>query len=386
MLNKKVDILIGVPSYNEADSISSIVSTIDRGLTRDFSTLKSLIVNIDSNSDDNTVGVFLNTKTKTQKDSIVVKSQQRGKGKNLIEFFKLAQKLEAKYVCTFDGDLTSLESEWPAKMIKPLMYGRLDFVLPIYTRNKFEATITNHFCYPLVTAWFCREVRQPIAGDFAMNKKFVDHILKVPVPHSAHFYGVDIFLTVNALGGGFSVGDVCLGRKIHKASFGKLFTMFSQVATSTIFALQNNKQECRCFPGGCQGYLSEAPVCVDKIYKKPQDKEIANLKQQAFNILKDQPQDRLKKYLGLLPENVKLILEQERVVDARFWIQILKSVLNFAYKKKPNENEAEKIAELLLPFFILRVISYFDEVSDRPNEVADAIVRAQVDRLMDSLG
>lgn len=43
--NKKIDIIVGIPTYNEADSISNTVQKIDKGLSKYFPEYKALIIN-----------------------------------------------------------------------------------------------------------------------------------------------------------------------------------------------------------------------------------------------------------------------------------------------------------------------------------------------------
>jgi len=59
--NKKFDIIVGIPTYNEADSIFYTVKKIDNGLSKHFPKFRRLIVNIDSKSPDATGRVFLST-------------------------------------------------------------------------------------------------------------------------------------------------------------------------------------------------------------------------------------------------------------------------------------------------------------------------------------
>lgn len=45
--NQKFDIIVGIPTYNEADSIANTVQKIDRGLDKYFPKHNALIVNVD---------------------------------------------------------------------------------------------------------------------------------------------------------------------------------------------------------------------------------------------------------------------------------------------------------------------------------------------------
>ena len=58
-------IIIGIPTYNEADNISRLTQKIDR--VADKLGVAVIIVNADSASTDDTVTVFMNTSTKNKK-------------------------------------------------------------------------------------------------------------------------------------------------------------------------------------------------------------------------------------------------------------------------------------------------------------------------------
>lgn len=69
-------IIVGLPSYNEAKRISNVVRQIDKGLANIYDPKECLIVNLDSNSPDETKNNFLSTRTECQKEYLEVK---RGK-------------------------------------------------------------------------------------------------------------------------------------------------------------------------------------------------------------------------------------------------------------------------------------------------------------------
>jgi len=65
---KSADIVVGIPSYNEADSIYFPVEQASKGLSIYFPSQSSVIVNIDNCSEDGTRDAFLNTPTKSTKN------------------------------------------------------------------------------------------------------------------------------------------------------------------------------------------------------------------------------------------------------------------------------------------------------------------------------
>ena len=86
-----IEFIVGIPSYMEADTIPFVTKQIDQGLTKYFTNLNTLIVNVDNNSEDDTKGAFLSTKTKTPKHYISTPRGVKGKGNNFLNLFKFAK-------------------------------------------------------------------------------------------------------------------------------------------------------------------------------------------------------------------------------------------------------------------------------------------------------
>lgn len=108
-----------------------------------------------------------------------------------------------------------------------------DYIIPTYARNCQEGNTTNHFAYPLLGMHFNGLApRQPIAGDFGLSARFARHVMKQGWHDYAYGYGIDIFLTLHALCGGFKATEISLGKKLHKPSFDKMIPMFREVAAS----------------------------------------------------------------------------------------------------------------------------------------------------------
>ena len=55
---RNAEIIVCIPSYNEADSISHPTIQADKGLKRYFGNKSSVIINCDNNSPDNTRQAF----------------------------------------------------------------------------------------------------------------------------------------------------------------------------------------------------------------------------------------------------------------------------------------------------------------------------------------
>lgn len=377
--NKKIDIVVGIPTYNEADSIANTVRKIDRGLSKYFPKYSTLIVNMDSQSPDGTSRVFLSTKTKTEKILLTVNKQPRGKGANLFSLLKLSEKYGAKYIGTIDADITTITEEWPKLLLNPIIKERVDFVAPIYTRNRYEGNTTNHFCFPLLYAWFGRQLNQPIGGDFAFSGRFAEYILKQQKPKNAFLYGIDIFFSTHAFGGNFRIKEVYLGRKIHKPSFSKIIPMFQQVAATMLFILPKYKNEYN---------VSEPSVemgdkqRIDSFIRKPKPTKVTILKKHAFQNLRQLPVKNIQKYLGLNLEEIKEIQKSKSLISEDEWINILARMSKYIAKHTMSDKRATDIAATIPPFFFLRVLSYFNDLEKIKNQNdIDALIFRQAERL-----
>lgn len=239
---KRADIIVGIPSYNEADSIGFVVKQVDLGLRKYFSHSKNVIINADNNSPDNTKKVFLGIKTATPKIYISTPLEIRGKGNNFYNLFKKTIELDGKIVIVVDADLESITPEWVKKLGRPIERG-YDFILPLYNRNEYDGSITNHVCYPLIYGLLGVSARQPIGGDFAFSRIFIDYMLKRNWTKNIKDYGIDVFLTLNAIFGDFKLAQTDLQSKIHKPSTPKLGPMFFQVANTCFRLIIQNKKE-----------------------------------------------------------------------------------------------------------------------------------------------
>ena len=228
------DVVVGIPSYNEADSIGHVVRQADIGIREYFSGLRGVIINVDNDSPDGTREACLTAGSRTPQVYISTPEGLRGKGRNFYNLLHAASLLDARAVVAVDADLTSITPQWIRNFAAPILDEGYDYITPVYARNEYDGSITNHICYPLLYGLLGKDIRQPIGGDFGFSVRFARHLLQRKWQESTFEYGIDIFMTVNALLGDFAVAQTTLGAKIHKPSAPKLGPMFSQVV-NTLF-------------------------------------------------------------------------------------------------------------------------------------------------------
>jgi glycosyltransferase involved in cell wall biosynthesis len=248
-----VDILVGIPSYNNSRTIPHVVQAVQAGLAKYYPNAKCVLVNSDGGSNDGTpdlvsqseVGnlemilvdhpVYLINKIVTPYHGIP------GKGSAFRTIFKIAESLKAKACCVVDSDLRSITPEWIELLLDPIVDKGFDYVAPLYSRHKFDGTITNSIVYPMTRAMYGKQIRQPIGGEFGFSGKLASHYLTKNVWDSdVARYGIDIWMTTTAIGDGYKVCQSYLGAKIHDAKDpgSDLSAMFSQVVSSLFTYLE----------------------------------------------------------------------------------------------------------------------------------------------------
>ncbi len=242
----EADIIVGIPSYNNAGTIGHVVKAVQAGLSKYFPDRKSLLVNSDGGSTDGTMDVV--RETTVDFDSIllhhrvgslhkIVTSYQGipGKGSAFRTIFEIARSLNVKACAVVDSDLRSITPEWIELLLSPVLNAGYDYVAPYYHRHKYDGTITNTIVYPLTRALYGRRIRQPIGGDFGLSGRLASFYLTKNVwDTDVARYGIDIWMTTTAVANAFKVCQAFLGAKIHdpKEPGSDLSAMLHQVVNS----------------------------------------------------------------------------------------------------------------------------------------------------------
>ncbi len=361
------EIIVGIPSYNEADSIAYPTQMASQGLLRYFPEKKSVIINFDNRSPDGTKDVFLNTPTQVPKIYISTPQGVRGKGSNLRNLFEAVVELSAKAVVVVDADLKSITPQWIQYLGEPLFSG-FHYVAPIYIRHKYDGSITNHIAYPLLRTLFGLRVRQPIGGDFGFSRSMAQAFLseKIWNKRIANF-GIDIWMTTVAIARRFNVCQTFLGSpKSHRTKdpAKHLGPMFMQVIT-TFFDLMIDfeyfwKDIEESKPSSIFGFglgVKENPppvkVNIDALYT-------------SFITGFDTFGDVWKKIIPK-PElteiqKTKKIPKKQFYYRTDLWARIL---FNYAIAYRNYSVPKEQLIESMIPFYHSRILSFVNKTAHK---------------------
>src|SRR5512141_491314 len=250
----RVDLLVGIPSFNNARTIGHVVRAVAAGVARHFPEAKAVLVNSDGGSTDGTRDVVVKTElgdlTEILVDAAPASPLSRivtpysglpGKGSALRTIFRIAAELEASACCVVDSDLRSITPEWVELLLSPVLDHGYEFVAPMDARHRYDGTITNSIVYPLTRALYGHRVRQPIGGDFGVSSRLLRRYLERNDWYTdVARYGIDIWMTTIAICEDYRVCQSFLGAKLHDAKDpgADLSAMLEQVVGSVFTLMQ----------------------------------------------------------------------------------------------------------------------------------------------------
>jgi hypothetical protein len=250
--------MVGIPSFENAETIGYVVRAATAGMVQYFPEMKPILVNSDGGSPDDTPRVAISTESPDYLEKVILVSPKHklqrisftyqgtsGKGTAVRALFEVARELKVKAFVMVDSDLRSIVPEWIELLAGPILKGGYDYVAPMYSRYKYDGTITNNIAYPLTRALYGTRIRQPIGGEFAVSGDLLARYLELDTfdDLTARF-GIDIWMTHSAINEGFAVCQARLGAKIHDAKdpASDLGPMFRQVV-GTLFRLAGHYED-----------------------------------------------------------------------------------------------------------------------------------------------
>ena len=370
------DLVVCIPSYNEADSISFPAQIASQGMAKYFPDAKSVLINCDNNSPDGTRDVFLDTPTETPKIYLSTEPGVKGKGNNFKNLFKKVDELKAQAVVVVDADLKSITPEWIKHLGEPL-FQEFDYVAPIYMRHKYDGTITNSIAYPLTRSLYGRRVRQPIGGDFGFSKRVNDIYLRGTAwTEAVANFGIDIWMTTLAMNHSVPICQAFMGRpKVHRTKDpgSDLGPMFRQIV-GTIFDIMLQFQDTWMStkwsrPTAIYGFnLGEQeqppPVSVnaENLYNKFQA-GFSRYEALWRDIITRDVFNKVYEIAGM---------DQERFeFPTQLWAKVLFDV---AVAFRDREGERESIMESLIPIYFGKTLSFVKKTERMSMKQAEELI------------
>jgi glycosyltransferase involved in cell wall biosynthesis len=394
---KKADILVGIPSYNNENTIGHVIKAVRLGLTKYFPKFQSIIINSDCGSSDNTRKIIKQDLNDSKElETILIAHEMHpymrslhtpisemvttfrgtpGKGKAFRRIFEIAHKLGVKAVVVVDSDLRSITPDWIQLLAAPIVFKSFDYVAPLYARHKYDGTITNSLIYPLARALYGKKIRQPIGGEFGFSARVLNEYMKKDIwDTDVAYYGIDIWMTSVALANGFKVCQSFLGTKIHNPkNIATLTPMFKQII-GTIFSLieethdkwksVKGSEELATFGFQARVIPEEVPQDFNDLFKRFQ-KGVEKRKAVWEEILKTENYKALEKVAAQAKKGYSFPFE--------LWVKIIYDYIIFYHRFKNvfMEMSLPSVLESMIPLYFGFTSSFVLKTKNMSNQEAE---------------
>ena len=377
---ESADIVVGIPCYNNEPTIVNVLKQVSRGLARYYKSARSVILVSDGGSTDDTREIAREEEIMPWQEKVIfIYRGVGGKGTALRAIFEAAEKLNVRGCVVVDADLRSITPEWVRYLLEPVIDKNFDFVAPNYSRYKYDGTITNNVAYSLTRALYGKRVRQPIGGDFGFSRKTIQSYLSHHVwTTDVARFGIDIWLTTQAIANGFKVCQANLGMKIHdpKDPASSLGPMFRQVVW-TLFTLMEEhflvwkqiqgSQSVETF--GAQELLEPEPI---KVNQELLIQDFA-LGFQHFGATWKQ----------IFSPEVYAAIEKMAGADGKrsllsstHWARILYEVATTFHRWS---KDRAKLVDIVSPLYEARVASFIDETAQMTTAESERVIEEQAE-------
>ena len=227
-----VDIVVGIPFYNEADTIASVVETTREGLEEFYPGQRAIIAAVGSPMGDESLKVLSDI---PQGEAIrhiafLLKDENiNGKGWAIRAAMEIAQTAAADLVI-LEADLTGMERngeveglapDWIHLLLEPIKRERMDLVISRFNRHPLETPISTQLIYPLLASIYNCPIHDVLGGQWGISNSLLHTYLQESFPRQGNQiggYGIDVWLATKAATHGARICESNLGLKIHGSS------------------------------------------------------------------------------------------------------------------------------------------------------------------------
>jgi glucosylglycerate synthase len=224
----EVDLLVGLPTYNNVKTIEGVLRGIQAGILKCFARERVVIINADGGSHDGTPqlvtgasidDVWNASKVYTLRTLHAISTQYARSpdpAMALRTIIAAADLLRARSCVLISPTATTIEPDWLQRIARPVYSDGFDLIAPIYQRQKSEGVLLHNLLYPTTRALYGHRIREPYASEFAISGRLATDFLNHETwGNSGEALGNEVSLTVMALTEKYRVGQAFLGTKPH---------------------------------------------------------------------------------------------------------------------------------------------------------------------------
>lgn len=381
-----------VPEKNEG---MSPLKVVEEGLKS-----KSIdqVYIIDGWSTDNTVDLLNDAlpvlARRYRKEVELSRSRLRntGKGGAMVTGMEIALEEGHSRIVFVDADVSSVTSGWFDYLVHGMDQYNADMTRGYFDRSPFDAQITRHITIPAINMFFPegRGISQPLGGELCLEDSLARYLLEYPMA-PPHTWGIDTFMTVTSLVGGFKVVELYLSQKLHKGKKLRdledmLLECFDEIAKLMHFHGRDRK-----VPVSLETRVVTVPKSDSEIERVGVDvrtlpyTDLNSEVEAFFESVKERELDlKLLGELGIAEDDEAMVskllrnpttfLKESGLLDGRRWVQFLDTLFRGYVKTQ----FSSRYRDILVTIWRLRALAFcvneadsFDAAEENSRKQAD---------------
>jgi glucosylglycerate synthase len=380
----QVDILVGLPTLNNAATVVDVVRAVHVCFTRDFPRLRTVMINSDGGSTDGTPEL-IRAATFSEADLMLTSHSLRtlhrvvapyhglpGKHTALRSIFAAVDLTQAKALVLVDPGGPATSPERITDLITPITRSEVEFLAPRYRRHPRDGVLVTQLVRPLVRALYGVALDEPLGAEFSCSGRFASHCLEQDIwDHDAARFAIDLWLRTEAVADGFAVGQIWRPLRPTGGTRTKLREAVHQVVLALVESLRahdsfwkaaNGVMELRTW-GSAPKETPDAPIWDYQALAEQARHDIGEIRPLLEEVLEP----------GLLARVVE-ISASDLPLDDELWVRIVYAFAAATRRKQPAVDER---ASMFVPLYLWRAATFMARAAIE----SDATVQARLESL-----
>ena len=222
----EVDVLVGVPSFNNALTIAHTVQAVEQSFQQGFARERVVLVAVDGGSGDGTRDVVMSARTERSSSGrglTSLRTEQRvvtqygnapSAGLALRTILAAADLLRAKACAVISPATPNLTTAWITNLLEPVYRDKFDFVAPLYNRHKYDGLLSRNLLYPMSRSVFGQGIRELHPSELGFSGRLASHCLSQNVWNQEDLQDApEIWMALTAISSDFKCCQAFLGTK-----------------------------------------------------------------------------------------------------------------------------------------------------------------------------
>jgi glucosylglycerate synthase len=382
----QVDVLVGLPTLNNAATVVDVARAIHACFTRDFPRLRTVLINSDGGSTDGTPDLV---RQASFADVDVVQTSHSlrtlhrvvapyhglpGKKAALHALFVAAELTQAKTLAVVDPAGPATTSARVTELIGPVARSEAEFLAPRYRRHPRDGMLVTQLVRPLVRAAYRVGLDEPLGAEFACSGTFASHCLEQSIwDQDAARFAIDLWLRTEAMANQLTIGQIWRPASTIATAV-TLRQAVRQILLSLVVSLRAHESYWQAAAAdvtlqtwGIDSTSPEAPVWDYDTLAVEAQQDIAQIAPLLHSVLEEGALSRLTDQMNGAPAPL----------DDELWVRIVYAFLGAASQRNAAVDE---LADMFVPLYMWRAAAFMRHTASEPS----ADIQMRLDGLCDA--